>query len=162
MEVGGGPCCTADVYLGSMQWLQRHYKENFFLYIDTWDPHEPWDAPNYYTELYMPDYDGEVIDPPYNRWQDVPGFTEAKVKKAHASYCGEVTMVDTWVGYLLRCVENMGLMEKTAIIFTTDHGFLFGEHGGTFREVGVYERGGDGGCGMDAGRGGVGPRSAVR
>ena len=121
-----------QTFTWAMQWLQRHYKENFFLYIDTWDPHEPWDAPNYYTELYMPDYDGEVIDPPYNRWQDVPGFTEAKVKKAHASYCGEVTMVDTWIGYLMRCVENMGLMEKTAIIFTTDHGFLFGEHGGHF------------------------------
>ena len=121
-----------QTFTWAMQWLQRHYKENFFLYIDTWDPHEPWDAPAYYTELYMPDYDGEIIDPPYNRWQDVPGFTEAKVKKAHAAYCGEVTMVDTWIGYLLRCVENMGLMEKTAIIFTTDHGFLFGEHGGHF------------------------------
>ena len=80
----------------------------------------------------MPDYDGEIIEPPYNRWQDVPGFTEAKVKKAHATYCGEVTMVDTWIGYLMRCVENMGLMDNTAIIFTTDHGFLFGEHGGHF------------------------------
>ena len=32
----------------------------------------------------------------------------------------------------MRCVENMGLMDNTAIIFTTDHGFLFGEHGGHF------------------------------
>jgi len=47
-----------------------------------------------------------------------------------ATYCGEITMVDTWIGYFLRQVENMGLMENTAIIFTTDHGFYFGEHGG--------------------------------
>jgi arylsulfatase A-like enzyme len=47
-----------------------------------------------------------------------------------ATYCGEITMVDTWTGYFLRQVENMGLMENTAIIFTTDHGFYFGEHGG--------------------------------
>ena len=119
----------------AMRWLERHYKENFFLYIDTWDPHEPWDAPAYYTEQYMPDYDGEIIAPLYNLWQDVPGFTEAKVKKAHASYCGEVTMVDTWIGYLMRRLENMGLMENTAIIFTTDHGFLFGEHGGHFGKM---------------------------
>ena len=117
-------------FISAMRWLESHYKEDFFLYVDTWDPHEPWDAPSYYTELYWPDYDGEVIDPPYARWQDVPGFTEEKVRKAHAAYCGEVTMVDTWVGHLLRHVENMGLMEKTAIIFTTDHGFLFGEHDG--------------------------------
>ncbi len=116
----------------AMRWLERHYKEDFFLYIDTWDPHEPWDAPSYYTELYLPGYDGEIIDPPYARWQEVPGLTLEKVKKAHETYCGEITMVDTWVGHLLRLIENMGLMDKTAIIFTTDHGFLFGEDGGHF------------------------------
>jgi len=122
-------------FMKAMNWLERHYKEDFFLYIDVWDPHEPWDAPNYYTELYMPDYDGEVVEPIYARWQDVPGFKEEKVKKAHACYCGECTMVDTWIGYFLRKVENMGLMEKTSIIFTTDHGFCFGEHGGYFGKL---------------------------
>jgi arylsulfatase A-like enzyme len=116
----------------TMQWLENHYKENFFLYIDTWDPHESWDAPNYYTELYYPGYDGEIIDPSYGHWQDTPGFTGEKLKKATAAYWGEVTMVDTWVGRLLRQLENMKLVEKTAIIFTTDHGFYFGEHGGLF------------------------------
>ncbi|MFC1982888.1 hypothetical protein ACFLV5_03810 [Chloroflexota bacterium] len=72
----------------TMQWLEHHYKENFFLYIDMWDPHEPWDAPNYYTELYWPDYDGEVIDPLYTRCKEVPGFTEEKLQKAIATYCG--------------------------------------------------------------------------
>jgi arylsulfatase A-like enzyme len=118
-----------QTFTRAMQWLEQHYKEDFFLYIDAWDPHEPWDAPAYYTELYLPDYDGEVVEPIYAHWKDVPGFTEEKVEKAHATYCGEVTMVDTWVGYFLRQVENMGLLDKTAIIFTTDHGFYFGEHG---------------------------------
>lgn len=121
-----------QTFLKSMEWLERHYKEDFFLYIDVWDPHEPWDAPAYYTERYWPGYDGERIDPPYAHWQDVPGLTEEKVNKAHACYCGEITMVDTWIGHFLRQVENMGLMEDTAIIFTTDHGFYFGEHGGLF------------------------------
>ena len=44
-------------------------------------------------------------------------------------------MVDTWFGYFLRRLENMGLMKKTAIIFTSDHGFYFGEHGGRFGKV---------------------------
>jgi len=114
----------------AMEWLEQHYKEDFFLYVDVWDPHEPWDAPSYYTELYCPDYDGEEISPIYARWQDVPGLTEEMVRKAHACYCGEITMVDTWVGHLLRHVENMGLMDNTAIIFVTDHGYYFGEHGG--------------------------------
>jgi len=127
----------------AMQWLEHHYKEDFFLYIDTWDPHEPWDAPSYYTEIYWPNYDGEIIEPIYGRWQDVPGFTQKRLEKAHATYCGEITMVDTWLGYLLRRVENMGLMENTAIIFTSDHGFYFGEHGGLFGKM-VYEIGSDG------------------
>jgi len=119
----------------AMEWLERHYQEDFFLCIDTWDPHEPWEAPNYYVEQYWPDYDGEIIQPRYSYWQDVPGFTEEIVKKAHATYCGEITMVDTWIGYLLRRVENMALMENTAIIFTSDHGFYFGEHGGLFGKM---------------------------
>ena len=47
----------ASHFMTAMQWLEHHYKDDFFLYIDTWDPHEPWDAPSHYTELYWPDYD---------------------------------------------------------------------------------------------------------
>ncbi len=122
-------CNAPQTFIKAMEWLERHYKEDFFLYIDAWDPHEPWNPPRYYTELYMPDYDGEVVPPAYHYWRETPGFTEEKVKKAHAAYCGEITMVDTWLGYLLRRLENMNLMEETAIIFTSDHGFYFGEHG---------------------------------
>ena len=131
---------TPQTITKAMEWLELHYKEDFFLYVDTWDPHEPWDAPPYYTELYMPDYDGDVVQPVYAHWQDAPGLTEKKVKKAHATYCGEITMVDTWIGYLLRKVENMGLKEKTAVIFTSDHGFYFGEHGGLFGKLTFAKR----------------------
>ena len=47
-------------FMSAMRWLEQHYREDFFLYVDTWDPHEPWDAPAYYTELYWPGYDGEL------------------------------------------------------------------------------------------------------
>ena len=126
---------VAQTMARAMRWLELHHKEDFFLYVDTWDPHEPWDAPDYYTEPYWPGYDGEVIQPVYGHWQDADGLTEERVRKAHATYSGEVTMVDTWTGHLLRQVENMGLMENTAIIFTSDHGFYFGEHGGLFGKM---------------------------
>ena len=119
----------------AMEWLEYHYKENFFLYIDTWDPHEPWDPPKYYVERYWPDYDGDIPTPPYGYWQETPGITEEGLRKAHAAYCGEVTMVDTWFGYLMRKVENLGLLENTAIIFTSDHGYYFGEHNGLFGKM---------------------------
>ena len=126
---------VAQTVSKAMEWLQLHHKEEFFLYLDTWDPHEPWDAPSYYTEMYMPDYDGEIVQPIYGNWTDSPGLTANHVNKAFATYKGEVTMVDTWIGYLLRMVENMGLMENTAIIFTSDHGFYFGEHDGLFGKL---------------------------
>ena len=126
---------VAQTMIRAGDWLERHYKEQFFLYVDTWDPHEPWNAPPYFTELYMPDYDGKIVQPTYAHWHDDPTMSEARMRKAHATYCGEVTMVDTWVGYLLRKVENMGIADDTAIIFTSDHGFYFGEHGGRFGKM---------------------------
>ena len=59
-------------------------------------------------------------------------MTEERVNKAHATYMGEISMVDTWLGFFLRRVSNMGLLENTAIILCSDHGFYFGEHGGLF------------------------------
>ena len=129
-----------QTFINAMNWLESHYKEDFFLYIDTWDPHEPWEAPPYYSELYWPDFDGEIIQPIYGHWRDEPGFSAERVRKANATYCGEITMVDTWIGYLLQRVENMGLMENTAIIFTSDHGFYFGEHGGKFGKMSFEKR----------------------
>ena len=131
---------VAQTVTRAMEWLQLHYREEFFLYVDTWDPHEPWDAPSYYTEMYMPDYDGEVVQPIYGRWHDDQGFTAGRVEKALATYKGEVTMVDTWIGFLLRQVENMGLMDNTVIIFTSDHGFYFGEHDGLFGKLTIGKR----------------------
>jgi len=128
-------CCAPRTFAKAMQWLEINYKDDFFLYIDTWDPHEPWNAPGYYTELYWPEYDGELIGAGMGNWQTMPGFTEERLKKANATYCGEMTMVDTWIGHLLRQVENMGLMENTAIIYTTDHGTYFGEHGGRYGKM---------------------------
>ncbi len=133
-------CNAPRTFTNALQWLERHYKEDFFLYIDTWDPHEPWDAPAYYTEMYMKDFDGEAVQPIYGYWQDVPGFTEDRVHKARAAYCGEITMVDSWLGHLMRRVENMGLMENTAFVFTSDHGFYFGEHGGLFGKMTFAKR----------------------
>ncbi|MFC1901261.1 sulfatase [Chloroflexota bacterium] len=122
-------CFAPRTFAKAMEWLTLNYKENFFLYIDTWDPHEPWNAPIYYTEPYWPGYDGEQIMPFYRYMKEMPDFTEEMLKKAHAAYCGEISMVDAWIGNLIRQVEYMGLMENTAIIFSTDHGFYFGEHG---------------------------------
>jgi arylsulfatase A-like enzyme len=110
------------------RWLERHYDERFFLYVDTWDPHEPWDAPPYYTASYREGYAGEQIYPCYGNWKNA-GLTKDEVDLAYATYCGEVTMVDFWVGRLLAKLDALGLRDNTLVFFTSDHGFYFGEHG---------------------------------
>ena len=37
-------------------------------------------------------------------------------------------MVDHWIGVLLDKLDALGLTEDTAVIFSSDHGYLFGEH----------------------------------
>lgn len=116
-------------FQSAIHWLERHYREkNFFLYIDTWDPHEPWDPPEYYVKLYDPTYNGELIHPCYWNWQE-QGYSQRDVEIAHACYCGEITMVDRWFGMLLDRLEILNLSSSTAIILLSDHGFYFGEHG---------------------------------
>ena len=110
------------------RWLERHYDERFFLYVDTWDPHEPWDAPDYYTARYREGFAGKQIYPCYGKW-DEAGLTKDDVDLGHATYCGEVSMVDFWIGRLLAKLDALGLRENTLVFFTSDHGFYFGEHG---------------------------------
>ena len=119
---------VARTMTAAEDWLERHYREPFFLYVDSWDPHEPWDAPEYYTALYKPDYDGRLLYPAYGKWREA-GLSEDDVATAHATYCGEVTMVDRWVGRLLDKLDVLGLTDNTLVFFTSDHGFFFGEHG---------------------------------
>ncbi|MEZ4660315.1 MAG: sulfatase [Caldilineaceae bacterium] len=120
--------CAPRTFREAADWLERHHKEQFFLYVDTWDPHEPWDPPHHYVTPYLPDYQGEVIPPPYWDYAE-DGITERELAIAHACYCGEISMVDRWFGHLMERVRTLGLLENTAIIFLSDHGFYFGEHG---------------------------------
>lgn len=117
----------AQTFREAMNWLEENYKDKFLLYIDTFDPHEPWDPPRYYVEMYETSYRGEeVIYPIYG---PVDYLTKEELAHMRALYAGEATMVDRWIGKLLAKVEDLGLLDNTVIIFTTDHGFYLGEHG---------------------------------
>jgi arylsulfatase A-like enzyme len=99
----------------------------FFLHLDIFDPHEPWDAPNKYLDMYDPDSEEEdIFYPRYDFWRR--WYTEAEMDHMRALYMAEVSMVDHWFGVLVDKVEKLGMIEDTAIIFCSDHGYLFGEH----------------------------------
>jgi len=110
------------------KWLEgNHKRDKFFLYVDTFDPHEPWDPPKHYVDIYGPGYEGEEVI--YPLYSPCSFLTDPELEHIRALYAGEVSMVDTAVGKLLKKIDELGLRDNTAIIFTTDHGFYFGEHG---------------------------------
>ena len=119
------------VFRAAARWIEENYKaDKFFLWVDSFDPHEPWDPPQRYRDLYSLGYQGkEIIWPPYSL--DLDFLTESELKYMQACYAGEVTMVDTWLGYFLSMVEDLGLMENTIIVLLSDHGILLGDHGVT-------------------------------
>ncbi len=119
--------CASRTCVTAEHWIEQHYKEDFFLYVDTWDPHEPWNPPAHYVERYEPDWDGNTVFPSYRRVKG-GSVTKKELDTAYACYRGEVTMVDRAVGWLIDRIESMGLMDNTVIIFVSDHGFYFGEH----------------------------------
>jgi arylsulfatase A-like enzyme len=117
----------AKTFIEASRWIEKNYKhEKFFLYIDTFDPHEPWDPPKYFVDMYDPDYKGEEVI--YPRYGSTDIFSDEEIKHCRALYSGEVSLVDRWFGYFMRKLEDTGLLENTVIIFTSDHGFYLGEH----------------------------------
>lgn len=120
---------VARTMQAACRWLERNQdQEKFFLWVDTFDPHEPWDPPKKYVELYEKDYTGEEPNyPQYCFWRDV--MSEAELNHIRALYMAEASLVDHWVGVLLDKIDELGMAEDTAVIFVSDHGFSFGEHG---------------------------------
>lgn len=116
-------CTAAD-------WLQDNYKrDKFFLWVDTFEVHEVWYTPQYYVDLYDPGYQGLDYDFPNYAYADI--YTPAELNHLRAHYAAEVTLTDRWVGHLLRQIELMGLLEKSIVIFISDHGMGLGEHNRT-------------------------------
>jgi arylsulfatase A-like enzyme len=118
---------AGQVFRKSIEWVEQNKNLNdFFLMIDCFDPHEPFDAPKEFVEMYDPGYRGEsVIWPKYG---DADSLSEEELRHVHALYCGEVSYVDHWFGKFYDKLESLGLLEDTMVIVTSDHGFLFGEH----------------------------------
>jgi arylsulfatase A-like enzyme len=112
-------------------WLQQHWEGDrqrpFFLWLDTFDPHEPWDAPPYYTEWYDPGYDGEVLA--HANYGRADYMTERERQHVKALYAAEISMVDKWFGRLLQQLDDLGYRENTAVFHLSDHGHYFGDHG---------------------------------
>jgi arylsulfatase A-like enzyme len=112
------------------EWLERNRtREDFLLWLEVFDPHEPWDPPPWYVDRYDPGYDGRVFEFPTYGYYRKMGITDREMQHTQARYAGEVTMVDHAVGRLLATLDRLDLLGETAIFFTSDHGIYAGHEG---------------------------------
>lgn len=123
---------VARTCMDAARWLEENAAragdaDGFMLWVDTFDPHEPWLSPLWYARMYLPHYEGQdFIQAPYDYIDD--NFTDEEIAWMNARYCGELTMMDRWVGEIVDRFFELGFAEDTALLFTSDHGFYLGEH----------------------------------
>lgn len=98
--------------------------DNWVLQLETFDPHEPFVAPPDYRAKYQLD-DQPIFDwPHYERY--IEGLPENELLREN--YKALLQHCDTQLGRLLDKLDEANMWDDTALIATTDHGFLLGEH----------------------------------
>ncbi len=100
--------------------------DNWFLTLETFDPHEPYAVPQEFFDLYPHAYDGPHFD-----WPDYCRVTESPEAVQHVRCVNAAlhTMCDHHLGRVLDLMDSLHLWDDTLLIVNTDHGFLLGEHG---------------------------------
>jgi len=121
---------TARVFRRAMQFVEQNAANSpFYLYVDCFAPHEAWEAPLHYYDLYGSREEREpvCITVPYGPLDAHPEYEE-RLPSVRANYAGLVTLVDAWFGKLIDTIDGLGLKENTLVFFLTDHGTNFGEN----------------------------------
>jgi arylsulfatase A-like enzyme len=154
-DTGGGGVDNADeVYPPARRWLDANGREdNWFLHVNFWDPHTPYDHPEEYGNPFEDEpvedwITQELIDRQRQSFGphsacEVPEITDqlpprwrmgrgsiASVADAKAHYDGYDTGIhyaDHYVGKLVEDLKRLGIYEDTAIVISSDHGENHGE-----------------------------------
>ena len=124
---------TAQVFVRSMHWLEDNARRtgdgDFFLMLDCFDPHEPFDPPIEFARPYLPEgWEEHPVRPVWPRYGESEQYTQYELDVIHGLYCGEIAFLDHWFGKFYQQLKDLELLEDTAVILTSDHGWLFGEH----------------------------------
>jgi arylsulfatase A-like enzyme len=126
-------------------WLARHRDGQFFAYVHLREPHFPYDPGPPFDTQFGP-------DAPLTREQrrDRAWYTDVNQGRtvprpeevAHLTrlYDGNLAYADREVGELRRALEETGLLDRTVLIVTADHGEQLYEHGYVSHSAQVYEQ----------------------
>lgn len=107
---------ASEVTAGAEAWIKNVGEKKFFLFLNYFDPHGPYKAPEGFDRTFLP------------KETDLSG-RKPTVEESSALYDGEIRYMDHYIGRFLKQLKALGLYEKTWIIVTSDHGELIGEHG---------------------------------
>ena len=120
---------AAHVFGLASDWVrQNRAAEKIFLWVDSFDPHEPWTPPKEFDRFTDPNYQGKRIVLP-------PGglaskhFSAEEIAFIRGLYAGEVSYVDHYVGQFLQTLREQGYMEDSLILLLADHGHPLADHG---------------------------------
>lgn len=116
-----------QVFELGFEFLDKNREEdNWFLHLESFDPHEPYFTMDKYKELYPHHYDGPLFDwPDYKHVDETP----EQVNHCRLQYASLLSMCDYNLGRVLDYMDKYHMWEDTMLIVNTDHGFLLGEHG---------------------------------
>ncbi len=131
----------AEVTVGrAVEWLEGRQSESpFFCWVHLFDPHLSYDPPAPWDVLYEGDYEGSV-DGTGAAFAEIAWQTDGRVPRKHFDrmlglYDGEIAYADHWVGRLLEAIPD-----STIIVFASDHGEAFSEHGQFFEHQRTINR----------------------
>ncbi|MEM2913463.1 MAG: sulfatase [Candidatus Bathyarchaeia archaeon] len=113
----------------TLDWLKRNRAhDRKFLWMDMFDPHEPWDPPPRFDEYTNPNYEGSRLILPMGGYAE-NWATYEEITYIRGLYAGEVSFVDYCLGILFEGLDDLGYMSDSIIILTADHGHPLADHG---------------------------------
>ncbi|MCL5269240.1 MAG: sulfatase-like hydrolase/transferase [bacterium] len=117
---------TAFVAEETIGFLRRHQGDRFFAIAGFYAPHAPINPPARFVDWYDP---ATMPLPKRNPGEDRYHLTDDQWRQVKAYYYALVSHIDDQVGRILTALDELGLRERTIVIFTADHGEHLGDHG---------------------------------
>jgi arylsulfatase A-like enzyme len=112
---------AATVFRNAAQWVEDNRgNKPFFLWVDSFSPHEMWDPPRQYADAYFKD--DSVKDYIHHSAMNNHEPSNAEIERTKALYYGYTTFVDRWIGHLLESIDRAGVADDTVVMFLSDHG----------------------------------------
>ena len=110
----------------ALSWIRKFGRLPFFLFVHTYQTHEPYAPPGRFATMFDSDYTGPVGK---NVFGPQKNLSDADNVHLEALYDGEIAYTDDLLGNFLDQLHEMNLLDQTVVIIFSDHGEEFLEHG---------------------------------